>query len=183
MSLRWERHDWVPDVELPLSANEDDSWDLLLKLANEAQDIAEHVNETLPDIDDLPPGAEREALLERTLMDLLAANDRAVASLRIAASVAAKLSTSAKARPVGPSARASAREMFLREVSTAKETAYHIQIAAFAVGRDFIGRAEALWPKATTTDDLQQKIENFASKHTWKLPDDPNGLIATPDRR
>ena len=44
MSLRWGRHDWVPDVELPLSANEDDSWDLLLKLANEAQDIAEHVD-------------------------------------------------------------------------------------------------------------------------------------------
>jgi hypothetical protein len=183
MSLRWGRHDWVPDVELPLSANEDDSWDLLLKLANEAQDIAEHVNETLPDIDDLPPGAEREALLERTLMDLLAANDRAVASLRIAASVAAKLSTSAKARPVRPSARALAREMFLREVSTAKETAYHIQIAAFAVGRDFIDRAEALWPKATTTEGLQRTIENFASRHTWKLPDDPDGLIATPDRR
>ena len=76
MSLRWERHDWVPYMELPRSATEDDRWDLLLKLANEAQDIAEHVDETLPDIDDLPPGAEREALLERTLMDMLAANAR-----------------------------------------------------------------------------------------------------------
>ena len=93
MSLRWGRHDWVPDVELPLSANEDDSWDLLLKLANEAQDIAEHVDETLPDIDDLPPGVEREALLERTLMDMLAANDRTVKSLIIAASVHATHTT------------------------------------------------------------------------------------------
>lgn len=45
MSWRWERHDWVPYVELPDSANEDDSWDLLLKLANEAQDIIERVDE------------------------------------------------------------------------------------------------------------------------------------------
>jgi hypothetical protein len=183
MSRRWERHDWVPYIELPHSATEDDRWDLLLKLANEAQDLLADVEETLGAIDDLDLGEAREALLERTLMDLLAANDRAVASLRIAASVAAKLSTSAKARPVGPSTKALARETFLREVSTAKETAYHIQIAAFAVGRDFIDRAEALWPKATTTEGLQRTIENFASRHTWKLPDDPDGLIATPDRR
>lgn len=93
MSLRWERHDWVPYIELPHSATEDDRWDLLLKLANEAQDIAEHVDETLPDIDDLSPGAEREALLERTLMDMLAANDRTVKSLIIAASVHATHTT------------------------------------------------------------------------------------------
>ena len=170
MSLRWERHDWVPYIELPHSATEDDRWDLLLKLANEAQDIAEHVDETLPDIDDLSPGAEREALLERTLMDMLAANDRTVKSLIIAASIAAKLSTSAKARPLGHTDTTLARIMFLQEVSTAKETTYHIQIAAFAVGRDFIDRAEALWPKATTTDKLQQQIENFASKHKWSPP-------------
>ena len=48
MSWRWERHDWVPYVELPDSANEDDSWDLLLKLANEAQDIIERVDEAFP---------------------------------------------------------------------------------------------------------------------------------------
>lgn len=71
MSWRWERHDWVPYVELPDSANEDDSWDLLLKLANEAQDIIERVDEALPDIDDLPHGAEREALLEAVLKDAL----------------------------------------------------------------------------------------------------------------
>jgi hypothetical protein len=183
MSWRWERHDWVPYVELPDSANEDDSWDLLLKLANEAQDIIERVDEALPDIDDLPHGAEREALLEAVLKDALAANDRAIKSLVIAASVAAKLSASAKARPVGPSATTLAREMFLREICAAKETAYHIQIAAFAVGRDFIDRAEELWPKAKTTTDLQRTIENFASRNSWKLPDDPAGLIATPDRR
>lgn len=124
MSWRWERHDWVPYVELPDSANEDDSWDLQLKLANEAQDIIERVDEALPDIDDLPHGAEREALLEAVLKDALAANDRAIKSLVIAASVAAKLSASAKARPVGPSATTLAREMFLREICAAKETAF-----------------------------------------------------------
>jgi hypothetical protein len=47
MSRRWERHDWVPYVELPHSATEDDRWDLLLKLANEAQDLLADVEETL----------------------------------------------------------------------------------------------------------------------------------------
>jgi hypothetical protein len=52
MSRRWERHDWVPYVELPHSATEDDRWDLLLKLANEAQDL-------LADVERSPPPLRR----------------------------------------------------------------------------------------------------------------------------
>ena len=181
MRSPWERNDWVPDVELPHSANEDDSWELLLRLANEAQDIAEHVDETLPDIDDLPPGAEREARLEQAVTDLLAANDRATKALIIAASVAAKLSTTAKARPVGTSAKTLERETFLREIAVAEQTAYHLRIAACAVESRYIARARELWPEPKTKGKLQQRIENFASRIKWTLPTAGDIIAKTED--